>query len=92
MRGGAVAAIVGGFGLGEAGGAFAGFLPGEVAEAVIFAFGIVGGVVVEGWVWMGLVVGASSIGMRREGKSSPPPPSCVAAKDIVGLRLMCLIS
>lgn len=51
----AVAGIVGLFGTFEAGAAFGGFLTGEVAEAVVFLFGFVGGVVVE--CWGGLALG-----------------------------------
>lgn len=54
----AVAGIVGLFGAFEAGAAFGGFLTGEVAEAVVFLFGFVGGVVVE--CWGGLALGGAS--------------------------------
>ena len=43
----AIAARVGLLRAVEAGVAFAGFLTGEVAQAVVFAFGVIGGTVVE---------------------------------------------
>lgn len=49
MGGAAVAALVGFVRFVEAGGAGGGFLAGQVAEAVIFSFGVLGLVVVECW-------------------------------------------
>ena len=49
VRRAAVATLVGLLRFRHAGGALAGFLPGEAAQAVIFGFGAGGGGVIEGW-------------------------------------------
>ena len=91
MGGAAVAALVGLLGARGEGLVLGLFVAGGVAEAVVFAFGVVGGGVVEGWMtivgfgwffwfyWVWLVGGLDL----------PLPPRRVEG-DMIGLNECCL--
>lgn len=71
VRGAAVTALVGLLRFRHAGGAFAGFGTGEIPQAVILAFGIGVGGVIEGW------GGVSEQDGILRWRGLPPPPSWV---------------
>ena len=79
MGRGPITASVGLLRFSEAGGTFAGFLTSEISKPIILPFRVMRGVMVEGY---RTIRSAIPDVLKIGNITSPPPPSCVAGKDI----------